>query len=80
MIVICTHQSPQVLETLLESIRRFSTEKHRILVVETSQSHISKDIAHKYDAIFENTEKKYEIGAYQHAIKTYPNEKGERLS
>jgi len=74
MIIVCTHKSPEVLEQCLSSIRKFSKENHKILCVETSPSQESKSISEKYDALFENTELKYEIGAYNHATNVYPNE------
>ena len=45
MIVICTHKSPEILENLLKSIRLFSDEIHKILVVETSDERISENIS-----------------------------------
>lgn len=74
MIVICTHKSPEILETFLKSIRRYSSEKHKILVVETSDSCVSQEVAQKYEALFENTTLKYEIGAYKHAVQFFPDE------
>jgi glycosyltransferase involved in cell wall biosynthesis len=74
MIIICTHQSPDILEQCLKSIRKFSKEKHKVLCVETSSSQISKPIAEKYDCLFENSELKYEIGAFNHATNSHPDE------
>jgi hypothetical protein len=74
MIIVCTHKSPDTLEQFLGSIRKYSKENHKILCVETSESQISKPIAEKYDALFENTELKYEIGAFNYATNTYPDE------
>lgn len=74
MIVVCTHNSPTVLEKFLSSLRLVSSEKHKVLVVETSDSEISKEIAEKYDALFDNTTLKYEVGAYNHALTTFPSE------
>ena len=74
MIVVCTHRSPVILERFLSSLRNKSNEDHRILVVETSDSNESEDIAKKYNAIFTNTILKYEIGAYNHAMREYPSE------
>jgi hypothetical protein len=74
MIIVCTHESPDVLEQCLSSIRKYSTENHKILCAETSPSQISKPIAEKYDAIFENTELKYEIGAFNYGTNAYPDE------
>ena len=74
MIVICTHKSPLILEKCLKSIQQFSKEPHKILVVETSDSKISKDITREYNCIFTNSILKYEIGAFNHAITEYPSE------
>lgn len=74
MIIVCTHESPEILEQCLSSIRKYSTENHKILCVETSDSQISKSIADKYNALFENTELKYEIGAFNYAINSYGDE------
>jgi glycosyltransferase involved in cell wall biosynthesis len=74
MIIICTHQSPLTLEKCLKSIRLFSEEKHKILVVETSESKESEDIAKKYNCLFTNSKLKYEIGAFNYAITNYPSE------
>jgi glycosyltransferase involved in cell wall biosynthesis len=74
MIIVCTHKSPTILEKCLVSLRSFSKEKHKILVVETSDSDISEDIAKKYECLFSNSELKYEIGAFNHAITKYPTE------
>lgn len=74
MIVICTHKSPDVLKRMVSSIRNFSTEEHKILLVETSDSEISKVVAEEYNCLFTNSELKYEIGAYNHAMNLYPDE------
>lgn len=74
MIVICTHKSPDVLRRMVSSIRKFSTEEHKILLVETSDSEISKAVAEEYNCLFTNSELKYEIGAYNHAMNLYPDE------
>ena len=74
MIVICTHQSPQVLERMLSSIKRCEQVPHRIAVVETSDSQVSKPIADEFGCLFTNTELKYEIGAYNHAMNEFPDE------
>ena len=74
MIIICTHESPDILEQCLGSIRKYSKEDHKILCVETSQSQVSKPIAEKYGAILENTDLKYEIGAYNYGTNAYPDE------
>lgn len=73
MIVVCTHKNPIVLERLLLSIRKYS-EKHKILVVETSESQESKYVSNKYCCLFSNSNLKYEIGAYNHGINLFPNE------
>jgi hypothetical protein len=59
---------------LLNSIRKYSLEDHKILVVETSFDQSSQSIAEKYNALFTNCSKKYEIGAYQHSLVLYPDE------
>lgn len=74
MIIVCTHKSLDVLEQCLSSIRKYSVEKHKILCVETSDSQASKPIADKYDALFESTELKYEIGAFNYGTNAYPDE------
>jgi len=74
MIIICTHESPDILEQCLSSIRKYSKENHKVLCVETSKSQISKSIADKYDAVFENTDLKYEIGAFNYGTNAYPDE------
>lgn len=74
MIIICTHESPDILEQCLSSIRKYSKENHKVLCVETSESQISKSIADKYDAVFENTDLKYEIGAFNYGTNAYPDE------
>ena len=74
MIIVCTHESPDILEQCLSSVRKYSTENHKILCVETSPSQVSKPIADKYDALFENTDLKYEIGAFNYATNAYPDE------
>jgi len=74
MIVVCTHQSPQILELFLSSYQNCKTEDHKVLIVETSESQVSKDIANNYGCLFTNSALKYEIGAYNHAIKLFPNE------
>jgi hypothetical protein len=74
MIVICTHQSPEILRRMLVSIRKFEQESHKILVVETSNSQMSKSVADEFNCLFSNTELKYEIGAYNHALDIFPNE------
>lgn len=74
MIVVCTHKSPVILERFLSSLRDKSTDNHKILVVETSDSNESEEIAKKYNAIFTNSVLKYEVGAYNHAMKEYPSE------
>lgn len=74
MIIVCTHKSPEILEQCLNSIRKYSTENHKVVCVETSDSQVSKSIAEKYNAIFENSELKYEIGAFNHATNNYPDE------
>ena len=48
MIIVCTNNSPNVLETFLSSLRKFSKEEHKVLVVETSDSTISENVAKKY--------------------------------
>lgn len=74
MIIVCTHKSPGILKNCLQSIRKYSKEFHRILCVETSDSQESKQIAEDYDAFFENSELKYEIGAFNYATNLYPGE------
>lgn len=74
MIVICSHKSPDVLKNIVSSIRKKSLENHQILIVETSDSQISYPIAKEYGCLFTNSELKYEIGAYNHAMNIYPNE------
>jgi len=74
MIVICTHKSPEILKKIVSSIRKNSTEDHKILLVETSDSEISKHIEEEYNCLFTNTNLKYEIGAYNHAMNLYPDE------
>ena len=74
MIIICTHKSPDTLSQFLSSIRKYSKENHKILCVETSESQISKSVAEKYDALLENSELKYEIGAFNYATNAYPDE------
>ena len=74
MIIVCTHESPDILEQCLSSIRKYSKENHKVLCVETSPSQVSKPVADKYDALFENTELKYEIGAFNYATNAYPDE------
>lgn len=74
MIIVCTHQSPDILEQCLSSIRKYSKEFHKILCVETSDSQASKEVAEKYDAFFENTTLKYEIGAFNFGTNLYPGE------
>lgn len=73
MIVICTHKNPDILGRILKSIKEYS-EDHRILVVETSDSQVSKEISLLYNCFFENSPLKYEIGAYNHAINLYSSE------
>lgn len=58
---------------MLESIEKKS-ENHKILIVETSESQESCDIASRHKCIFTNTNLKYEIGAYNHALNMFPNE------
>lgn len=60
---------------ILESIFKYSTEQHKILIVETSDSTESKLIARDYCCLFQNTSLKYELGAYKHAINAFPDEK-----
>lgn len=74
MIVICTHKSPEILKRIVSSIRKNSKEEHKILLVETSDNKISKSVAEEYNCLFTNTDLKYEIGAYKHAIEFFPNE------
>jgi hypothetical protein len=74
MIVISTHKNPEILNNFLKSIFDYQTENHKILVVETSDSLACKKVADLYGVMFDNTDLKYEIGAYNHAIKKYPNE------
>lgn len=74
MIIVCTHKSPSILEKCLKSIRQFSKENHKILVVETSDSNISEDITKEYNCVFTNSILKYEIGAFNHAITEHPSE------
>ena len=74
MITICTHKSPEILSKCLSSIRKFSLEKHRVVVVETSEDQLSKDVANNYDCEFINSHLKYEIGAYNTSFKNFPDE------
>ena len=74
MIIVCTHESPDILEQCLKSIRKYSKENHKVLCVETSGSQVSKSVAEKYDCLFENTYLKYEIGAFNYGTNAYPDE------
>lgn len=74
MIIVCTHKSPVILERFLKSFREFSREDHQILVVETSDSQESKEIANYYLGHFVNTFLGYEIGAFRTGIDLFPNE------
>lgn len=74
MIIICTHQSPDILNCLLQSLQRYETEKHKIVVVETSNSEMSAEVCKKYKCNFINTNLKYEIGAYKHALNIFTDE------
>jgi glycosyltransferase involved in cell wall biosynthesis len=74
MIIVCTHKSPNILKRFIESFIEFSTEAHKILIVETSDSIESKKIADDYGCLFYNTNLKYEIGAYNTGLSLYPNE------
>lgn len=74
VIVVCTHKSPDTVKNFISSIRKYSKENHKILIVETSDFQISKPIAQEYNCLFTNSDLKYEIGAYNHAMNLYPNE------
>jgi glycosyltransferase involved in cell wall biosynthesis len=74
MIIVCTHKSPNILKRFIESFIKFSTEHHKILIVETSDSVESKKIADDYGCLFCNTDLKYEIGAYNTGVSLYPDE------
>ena len=75
MIVICTHKNPQILRRLLTSIRKFSVEDHKILVVETSDSEESKSVAEEFKCYFFNsTVRLWEIGAYIVGLQRFKDE------
>jgi len=74
MIVICTHKSPDVLKVILKSIRENSTDNHKILVAETSRDQVSRCVAEEYNCLFTNSDLKYEVGAYRHAMRECPDE------
>ena len=71
MIVLITHQSPEILEKCLETYFNFETEKHEILVCETSYNFDSQYVAQKYNVPFVCTGPYYEAGAINYVFQNH---------
>lgn len=74
MITIITHKNLPILEQCIKSLFDFQTEKHTVLICETSEDTSSKKIADKYNCLYANTGPNYEAGAINHAFLNLPFE------
>ena len=74
MIVIASYNNSDFLKSILVSLRAHSTQQHAILVVETSETDGSGEIANNFSAAYHQSPGCYDTGAYNYAMLSYPEE------
>lgn len=74
MIVIASYNNCEFLNRILNSLRVYSEKQHAILVVETSETDESVEIANNFSTAYHQSPGCYDTGAYNYAMLSFPEE------